>query len=250
MATRETNTTEGNPYENLTFVGLVTLLDPPRKDVKPAIQKCKDAGIRVIMVTGDQKETARYIAREVGLETDKNATVIHGRDLPSNGNLETSLQNNHSLKTANIFARISPHQKLDLIEHYQNQGEIVAMTGDGVNDAPALKKSDIGIAMGKRGTQVAKEAAHMVLTDDKFSTIVTAIEQGRIIFGNIKRFIYYLLSCNVSEVLIVGLATVAGAPLPLLPLHILFLNLVTDVFPALALGVGKGEKGVMSRPDT
>lgn len=247
LATRETDTTEGNPYENLTFVGMVLMLDPPRKDVKPAIQKCKDAGIRVIMVTGDQKETAKYIAREVGIETDENATVIHGSELPANGEPESSLQNNLSFKSANIFARISPHQKLDLIELYQNQGEIVAMTGDGVNDAPALKKSDIGIAMGKRGTQVAKEAAHMVLTDDKFSTIITAIEQGRIIYGNIKRFIYYLLSCNVSEVLIVGLATIAGAPLPLLPLHILFLNLVTDVFPALALGLGKGEKEVMSR---
>lgn len=247
LATRETDTTEGDPYKNLTFIGLVTMLDPPRKDVKPAIQKCKDAGIRVVMVTGDQKETARYIAKEVGIETDDDVTVIHGRDLPTNGDLD-SLQNNDALKTANIFARISPRQKLDLIELYQNQGEIVSMTGDGVNDAPALKKSDIGIAMGQRGTQVAKEAAHMVLTDDKFSTIVTAIEQGRVIFGNIKRFIFYLLSCNVSEVLIVGLATGAGAPLPLLPLQILFLNLVTDVFPALALGVGKGEKGVMKRP--
>lgn len=248
LAYRDTDTTEGDPYQDLTFIGLVTLLDPPRTDVKPSIQKCKEAGIRVIMVTGDQKDTARYIAKEVGLEDDEEAVVIHGGDLPTDGTMEDSAKSNHSFDEANIFARISPGQKLDLIELYQNRGEVVAMTGDGVNDAPALKKADIGIAMGQRGTQVAKEAAHMVLTDDKFSTIVSAIEQGRIIFGNIKRFIFYLLSCNVSEVLIVGLATIAGAPLPLLPLQILFLNLVTDVFPALALGVGKGEEGVMSRP--
>ncbi|MGK7369304.1 MAG: cation-translocating P-type ATPase [Candidatus Halalkalibacterium sp. M3_1C_030] len=248
LAYRDTDTTEGDPYKDLTFIGLVTLLDPPRTDVKPAIQKCKEAGIRVIMVTGDQKDTARYIAKEVGLEEEEDAIVIHGSDLPTDGTMEDSASDNLSFNKANIFARISPGQKLDLIELYQNRGEVVAMTGDGVNDAPALKKADIGIAMGQRGTQVAKEAAHMVLTDDKFSTIVSAIEQGRIIFGNIKRFIFYLLSCNVSEVLIVGLATIAGAPLPLLPLQILFLNLVTDVFPALALGVGKGEEAVMSRP--
>jgi Ca2+-transporting ATPase len=248
LAYRDTDTSEGDPYENLTFIGLVTLLDPPRTDVKPSIQKCQQAGIRVIMVTGDQKETARYIAKEVGLEEDEDAVVIHGSDLPDDGTIDDRMQDDHSFNNANIFARISPGQKLDLIELYQKRGEVVAMTGDGVNDAPALKKADIGIAMGQRGTQVAKEAAHMVLTDDKFSTIVSAIEQGRIIFGNIKRFIFYLLSCNVSEVLIVGLATMAGAPLPLLPLQILFLNLVTDVFPALALGVGKGEEGVMTRP--
>ncbi|HKL20090.1 MAG TPA: cation-transporting P-type ATPase [Halalkalibaculum sp.] len=248
LAYRDSDTTEGDPYEDLTFIGLITLLDPPRTDVKPSIQKCQQAGIRVIMVTGDQKETARYIAKEVGLEEDEGAVVIHGSDLPTDGTMEEALKDDHSFNKANIFARISPGQKLDLIELYQKRGEVVAMTGDGVNDAPALKKADIGIAMGQRGTQVAKEAAHMVLTDDKFSTIVSAIEQGRIIFGNIKRFIFYLLSCNVSEVLIVGLATIAGAPLPLLPLQILFLNLVTDVFPALALGVGKGEEGVMSRP--
>ncbi|NGP76547.1 cation-transporting P-type ATPase [Balneolaceae bacterium YR4-1] len=248
LAYRDTDSTKDDPYKDLIFIGLITLLDPPRTDVKPSIKKCQQAGIRVIMVTGDQKETARYIAKKVGLEDDHEAVVVHGSELPEEGDLVDSIDDDHSLNHANIFARISPGQKLDLIQLYQDKGEVVAMTGDGVNDAPALKKADIGIAMGQRGTQVAKEAAHMVLTDDKFSTIVSAIEQGRIIFGNIKRFIFYLLSCNVSEVLIVGLATIAGAPLPLLPLQILFLNLVTDVFPALALGVGKGEEGVMNRP--
>lgn len=246
LAYKEENTTEGDPYENLIFLGLVSLLDPPREDVEPAIKRCKEAGIRVIMVTGDQKETARFIAVSVGLSDEENSDVIHGKNLPS---LEKdSTAEDPSILNSNIFARISPKQKLDLIELYQKKGHVVAMTGDGVNDAPALKKADIGIAMGQRGTQVAKEAADMVLTDDAFSTIVAAIEQGRVIFGNISRFIFYLLSCNVSEVLIVGLATLAGAPLPLLPLQILFLNLVTDVFPALALGVGEGEEGVMQQP--
>ncbi|NIT57802.1 MAG: HAD-IC family P-type ATPase, partial [Aliifodinibius sp.] len=147
-----------------------------------------------------------------------------------------------------VFSRVSPNQKLDLIELFQKKGQIVAMTGDGVNDAPALKKADIGIAMGQRGTQVAQESSDMVLTDDAFSTIVSAIEQGRVIFNNIRRFIYYLMSCNVSEVMVVAMATIIGTTLPILPLQILFLNLVTDVFPALALGVGEGEEGVMQKP--
>lgn len=248
LACRETESTEGNPYQDLIFLGLVSLLDPPRKDVKDAITKCKEAGIRVIMVTGDQKETARFIAASVGLVEDKNAPVIHGKDLLPAEEFQQSSDKSSHILDSNIFARISPKQKLDLIELYQKRGYVVAMTGDGVNDAPALKKADIGIAMGQRGTQVAKEASDMVLTDDAFSTIVLAIKQGRVIFGNIQRFIYYLLSCNVSEILIVGLATLLGAPLPLLPLQILFLNLVTDIFPALALGMGKAEEGVMGQP--
>lgn len=247
LAYRETDSTEGDPYQELTFLGLVSLMDPPRKDVKDAIIKCKQAGVRVIMVTGDQKETARFIATSVGLVEDKNAPVIHGKDLLAGQDFVQADGHSSQILDSNIFARTSPKQKLDLIELYQKKGHVVAMTGDGVNDAPALKKADIGIAMGQRGTQVAKEAADMVLTDDAFSTIVSAIKQGRVIFGNIRRFIYYLLSCNVSEVLIVGLATLLGAPLPLLPLQILFLNLVTDVFPALALGMGEAEEGVMQQ---
>jgi Ca2+-transporting ATPase len=146
-----------------------------------------------------------------------------------------------------IIARANPRQKLELIAAFQRRGRIVAMTGDGVSDTPALKKADIGIAMGLRGTQVAKDAAAMVLQDDEFSTIVAAVEQGRVIYGNIRKFIVYLLSCNISEILVVALATFAGAPLPLLPLQILFLNMVTDIFPALALGVGEGAPGIMNQ---
>ena len=248
LAYRETDTTEGDPYEKLTFLGLAALLDPPREDVKAAIKASREAGIQVIMVTGDQLQTAEYIGKHVGLVMNDHATSIHGKDLPAPEELEASLPRMRQVMNANIFARISPRQKLDIIQLYQDQGYTVAMTGDGVNDAPALKKADIGIAMGQRGTQVAKEAADMVLVDDAFSTIVSAIKQGRIIFGNIRRFVYYLLSCNISEVLVVGLASVAGAPLPILPLQILFLNLVTDVFPALALGVGEGEEGIMQQP--
>ncbi|MCW9705865.1 cation-translocating P-type ATPase [Fodinibius salsisoli] len=248
LAFRETDTMEGHPYEELTFLGLAGLLDPPRKDVKEAMEACKEAGIRVVMVTGDQPATSHYIARSVGLVMDDQATIIHGKDLPSPEKLASSADEMDHVMKANIFARISPRQKLDLIELYQKNGHIVAMTGDGVNDAPALKKADIGIAMGKRGTQVAREAADMVLTDDAFSTIVSAIKQGRAIFSNIRRFVYYLLSCNVSEVLVVGLAALIGLPLPLLPLQILFLNLVTDVFPALALGVGEESEHAMQQP--
>ena len=247
FAYKKTDSAKGNPYEQLIFLGLTALLDPPRKDVKPAIERCHAAGIRVVMITGDQVETARYIAGAVGLGEGDQRQVIHGNDLPDNKKLESSLSDKKRILETSIFARISPGQKLDLIEFYQENGHIVAMTGDGVNDAPALKKADIGIAMGQRGTQVAREAADMVLTDDAFSSIVAAIEQGRIIFGNIRRFIYYLMSCNVSEVLVVGVASIIGAPLPILPLQILFLNLVTDVFPALALGVGEAEEGVMQR---
>jgi Ca2+-transporting ATPase len=147
-----------------------------------------------------------------------------------------------------VFARVSPRQKLDLIALYQSAGAVVAMTGDGVNDAPALRQADIGIAMGQRGSQVAREAADVVLQDDAFETIVVAIAQGRIIFSNIRKFILYLLSCNLSEIMIVGLASLSGMPLPILPLQILYLNLVTDVFPAFALGAGEGEKNVMDGP--
>ena len=246
LATKTTDSIAVKPYEQLAFLALVGLLDPPRKDVRQAIQQCHQAGVRVVMVTGDQPVTARNIALAVGLIDEKEVEVVHGKDLK--GFQELSQQEQERLARVPIFARVNPKQKLDLIDIHQKKGFIVAMTGDGVNDAPALKKADIGIAMGQRGTQVAREASDMVLKDDAFSTIVVAIKQGRVIFNNIRKFVLYLISCNVSEIMAVSFASLANAPLPILPLQILFLNLVTDVFPALALGVGEGDPAVMRRP--
>ena len=232
-------------YSELTLLGVVGLEDPPRKGVKDAIHRCRDAGITVIMVTGDHAATARNIATAVNIvEADADASQFLGGTT-----LEPAFDSAHPerLDEARVFSRVSPEQKLMLIDGYQKHDQVVAMTGDGVNDAPALKKADIGVAMGIRGTPVAKEAAAMVLQDDEFGTIVEAVAQGRAIYENIRKFIVYLLSCNISEILIVGIATVAGAPLPLLPLQILFLNLVTDVFPALALGVGEGSPELMKK---
>ncbi|MBN1259348.1 MAG: cation-transporting P-type ATPase [Anaerolineae bacterium] len=240
-----------SPYETLTFLGLAALLDPPRKEVRGAIEACQSAGVRVVMVTGDQPATARNVAHAVGLVEDEDADVVYGLDLDEatfSKDVDTSNAQAQHVLEAPIFARVTPAQKLDLIAIHQRAGAIVAMTGDGVNDAPALKKADIGVAMGQRGTQVAKEAADMILKDDAFAAVVVAIEQGRVIFGNIRKFVLYLLSCNVAEILVVGLAAVVNAPLPIRPLQILFLNLVTDVFPALALGVGEGSPHVMERP--
>lgn len=230
------------PYEDLTLTGLIGLEDPARVDVPAAIEDCKKAGIRVVMVTGDHAVTARSIGRAVGLDVDR-AAVIEGGQLA-----EIARNRPGELLEADIFARVSPAEKLALVRAYQAEGQVVAMTGDGVNDAPALRQADIGVAMGLRGTDVAREAAAMILLDDAFPTIVSAIREGRIIFGNIRRFVAYLLSCNLSEVLVVGLAVLSSLPLPILPLQILFLNLVTDVFPAFALALGEGERDVLDRP--
>jgi Ca2+-transporting ATPase len=229
------------------LLGVVGLEDPAREGVKDAIARCHSAGVSVVMVTGDHAATARNIGTELGLveSTAEHRQFINGTELDE----LLARRSDVDLLAARVFSRVTPEQKLHLIDFYQQQGTVVAMTGDGVNDAPALKKADIGIAMGVRGTAVAKEAAAMVLQDDEFGTIVEAIAHGRAIFENVRKFVVYLLSCNISEVLIVTLATVAGAPLPLLPLQILFLNLVTDVFPALALGVGRGSGNLMkNRP--
>ncbi len=246
LASKTANSTDERPYQDLTFLGLVGMLDPPRKDVRASIDRCQDAGIRVVMITGDQPVTAKNIGLAVGLTDEEEVEVIHTQELKDIEKL--SQEEGERFLKAPIFARVNPKQKLDLIELHQRAGSIVAMTGDGVNDAPALKKADIGIAMGMRGTQVAREAADMVLTDDAFSTIVAAIEGGRVIFNNIRKFVLYLLSCNISEIMAVAIATLANAPLPILPLQILFLNLVTDVFPALALGLGEGDPEVMNHP--
>lgn len=245
LAYKQVESSEADPYEDLTFIGLVALLDPPREDVRPAIQACKDAGIQVSMVTGDLAVTARNIAQAVGLVDDSQEVVL-GKELRPPEELDQETR--QRIVDAPILARVSPKQKLDLIAIHQENNSIVAMTGDGVNDAPALKKADIGIAMGVRGTQVAREAADMVLEDDAFSTIVLAVRQGRVIFKNIRRFVLYLISCNVSEILVVFLATIINLPLPIRPLQILYLNFVTDVFPALALGVSEGDPSVMEHP--
>lgn len=246
LANRQVRSSEAPPYEDLVFLGLAGLLDPPRQDVRAAIEECRAAGIRVVMVTGDQPATARYVAEKVGLVDAGDIQVVHGRDLKAPEDMKESER--RQVLQASVFARVDPAQKLDLIALHQEAGMVVAMTGDGVNDAPALKKADIGVAMGQRGTQVAREAADMVLKDDAFNTIVMAVRQGRVIFDDIRKFVLYLMSCNVSEVLVVALATLANAPLPLLPLQILYLNLITDVFPALALGVGPGDPRIMARP--
>ena len=230
---------DAEPYDKLTFLGLLALEDPAREDVPQAIQDCRRAGIRVVMVTGDHAVTARSIGRAVGLSTTK---VVEGR------HVEKLIGGKHAdLAEVGIFARVSPAEKLALVRAYQAAGEVVAMTGDGVNDAPALRQADIGVAMGMRGTDVAREAAAMILLDDAFPTIVKAIREGRVIFGNIRRFVAYLLSCNLSEVTVVGLAILFALPLPIMPLQILYLNLVTDVFPAFALAMGEGDRGVLER---
>ncbi|NEQ31736.1 MAG: cation-transporting P-type ATPase [Leptolyngbya sp. SIO4C5] len=246
MATKTTDNLEAKPYQDLTLLGVVGLEDPPRQDVRQALEACHQAGIRVIMVTGDQVITARNIGIAVGLVGEQEAQAKAGKALRSLQ--EMSQEERSQLEQVQIFARVSPEQKLNLIELHQKNGAIVAMTGDGVNDAPALKKADIGIAMGERGTQVAQEAAAMVLQDDAFSTIVAAVGQGRAIFRNIRQFTFYLLSGNVGEIFAVAIASLVGLPLPLLPLQILFLNAINDVFPALALGVGEGNEAMMQRP--
>ena len=245
LARKTVDRKDAPPYEDLELIGLVALQDPPRSDVRPVIERCQEAGIRVVMVTGDHPETARAIARAVGLHMDDHA-VVQGGDGPTIEGLDGIER--EDLLEASVFARVTPKQKLDLIDLYQASGQVVAMTGDGVNDAPALRSADIGVAMGRRGTDVAREAADMVLRDDAFASIVAAVHQGRIIFDNVRKFVVYLLSGNVGEIVGVGTAATIGLPLPLLPLQILYLNVLNDVFPALALGVGRGTEGAMDRP--
>ena len=232
--------------EQLLFVGLIGMLDPPRAEVFAAVRECESAGITVQMITGDHPATAKNIALKLGIVNDEKEQVIIGKSMTAYENI--SAGEKQSWLKAKIFARVSPKQKLDLITVLQENNFVVGMTGDGVNDAPALKKADIGIAMGKRGTQVAQEVADMVLKDDSFSSIVLAIRQGRVIFENIRKFIIYLLSCNLSELLIISFSSVLNLHYSLFPLQILYINLVTDVLPALALGVTEGSDAIMKMP--
>jgi Ca2+-transporting ATPase len=226
-----------------TFVGLVGMIDPPRPGVAEAIQRAKTAGIRTVMLTGDQLNTGIAIARELGLGK-KDPVALHARVLSDTG--PSSLAD--LARNTDVFARVSPEEKLRIVEGLQKAGEVVAVTGDGVNDAPALKRANIGIAMGQRGTEVAKEAADVVLADDNFETILRAVEGGRTIYSNITKFVHMMFSHNLGEVLVIFTAIAAGWPLPLLPLQILWMNLVTDVFPALALAVEPASKDIMNQP--
>ena len=238
---------DGDLAGGLVFVGLVGMIDPLREEAKAAIGKCRRAGIRVVMITGDQEATAAEIGRQLGLDRDLQGRPLrtaHGRELAG---LDAAGWQKVAAGVG-VFARVSPEQKLRIVEALQAGGEVVAMTGDGVNDAPALKQADIGIAMGVKGTEVAKEAAAMVVTDDDFGTIVGAVEQGRVIYANILRFIRYLFSCNLAEILVVFAALMAGWPLPLAALQILWLNVLIDVFPAMALALEPSDPDTMARP--
>ena len=234
-------TTE-NIEREMVFVGLTGMIDPPRQEAKAAVAECHNSGIDVIMITGDYFETGLAIAKELGIAQDE-SQAMEGSEL--NDKSEEEIR--QIVKEKRIFARVSPQNKVQLVNALQANGEIVAMTGDGVNDAPAIKNADIGISMGITGTDVAKDTADMILVDDNFATIVNAVEEGRVIFSNIKKFVSFLLSCNIAEVLIVFLSILIGLPNPLTPIQLLWLNLVTDAFPALALGVEPAEADIMDR---
>ncbi len=223
--------------KDMVFIGLQAMIDPPRKEAREAIAKCRTAGIKVVMITGDHLSTAKAIAKDLGIE----GRAVSGLELEKMEDFDSAAED------IAIYARVNPAHKLKIIEALKKKKHIVAMTGDGVNDAPALKKADIGIAMGITGTDVAKEASDMVLADDNFASIVGAVEEGRIIFDNVKKFVEYLLSSNMGEVLTILIAILLGLPLPLIALQILWINLVTDGLPALALGMEPPEKGIMHR---
>lgn len=242
IALKKTSSNNVNE-NNLTFVALMAMIDPPKDGVKEAVLKCRRAGIKTIMITGDNKETAVAIAKEVKILND-GESALDGKELDNLSEEELSKK----IENVTVFSRVTPKHKLMIVRALKKRGNIVAMTGDGVNDAPAIKEADIGISMGITGTDVTKETASMILMDDNFSTIVSAVEEGRVIYSNIRKFIRYMLSCNMGEVLTMFFAILIGLPFPLLPIQILWVNLVTDGLPAIALGLEPMEKGIMNKP--
>jgi Ca2+-transporting ATPase len=218
------------------------MIDPPRTEVKPALEKARHAGIRTVMITGDFPNTAKAIAESIGL-------LRPGKGVMTGAELDAIDDNQlkHIIEDTDVFARVSPEHKMRIVDALQANDEVVAMTGDGVNDAPAIKRADIGVAMGITGTDVAKGTADMVLTDDNYASIVSAVEQGRIIYSNIRKFVFFLLSSNVAEIMIIFLATLAGLPAPLTAIQLLWLNLITDGAPALALAMEKGDPDIMDQ---
>ncbi len=228
---------------NLIFIGLVGMIDPARPEVIPAIQKARGAGLRTVMVTGDYAATAQAIANQIGV-LRPGGRVVSGREIEAMSDAELE----QAIEHVDVFARVAPNHKVRIVQALRNRGHVAAMTGDGVNDAPALKRADIGIAMGITGTDVSKQTADMVLTDDNYVSIVSAIEQGRIIYSNIRKFVYFLLSCNMAEIAIIFIATLLGWPVPLTAIQLLWLNLLSDGAPALALGLEKGDPDIMTRP--
>ena len=246
VAYRDVDHLPGNDRDmesDLIFCGLVGMEDPPRKEARAAVLECRRAGITPVMITGDHADTALAIAKRIGI-AEEGSRAMTGQELDRLSESELA----QKLDSCRVFARVSPEHKVKLVKAYQRRGLVVAMTGDGVNDAPALKAADIGCAMGKNGTEVAKSAADMVLTDDNFSTIVSAVREGRGIYSNIRKTVHFLLSCNIGEILVVFMAFLLRAPAPLLAIQLLWVNLVTDSLPALALGAEPISRGVMEEP--
>lgn len=243
VAYKETGKNDRNYEKGLTFAGFIGMIDPPREEVAQAVEDCKKAGIKVVMITGDHALTARAIAEKTGIYKDGDL-IFDGRQLETMN--QTQLDD--KLEKISVFARVSPEHKLKIVNAYKRKGKTVAMTGDGVNDAPALKAADIGCAMGQNGTDVAKGASDMIITDDNFATIVSAVKEGRIIYNNIRKSVHFLISSNIGEILTIFTAMIFGWSTPLLPIHLLWVNLITDSLPAIALGLDRPEENVMENP--